>query len=203
MNTSVQNEKINVNEIDQIIDALRVNGIEARFSKNGEEAKKEVFSIIPEGAEVLTMTSVTLDTLGIAKEINESGKFVSSRNKLNAGGEKKRMKEIGAASDWVIGSAHALTEDGKILIASNTGSQLPAYAYASGKVVFVIGAQKIVKNFDEGLKRIYEYVLPLESERARKAYGVAGSFVSKLLVINKEVEPGRIHVVIVGEPVGF
>ncbi|MBI2023930.1 LUD domain-containing protein [Candidatus Giovannonibacteria bacterium] len=204
MNSIGEATKLNIaDQVGQAVASLKANGIDARFVGGAEEVRREVFSIIPEGAEVMTMTSVTLDTFGISKEINESGKYNSVRSELNAGGDKKKMKALGAAPEWAIGSVHAVTQDGKILIASNTGSQLPAYAYAAGKVVFVIGAQKIVKNFEEGMKRIYEHTLPLESERAKKAYGVPGSAVNKILVINKEGEPGRIFAIIVNEEIGF
>ena len=150
------------------------------------------------------MTSVTLDTLGISKEINESGAYASVRKTFATLAENDREKKhLGAAPTWSIASAHAVTEDGSIMIASNTGSQLPAAAYGADHVIFVVGGQKIVKNVEEGMKRVYEYVLPLESERAHKAYGVPGSFVSKILIINKEVEPNRIHIIIVNEVLGF
>jgi hypothetical protein len=86
---------------------------------------------------------------------------------------------------------------------SNTGSQLPAYVYGADKVIFIVGTQKIVKNLDEAMKRVYEYVLPLESERAKKAYGVPGSFISKVLLINREMNPERIHLIFVNEKLGF
>jgi hypothetical protein len=114
------------------------------------------------------------------------------------------MRRLGAAPEWTIGSVHAVTEDGNIVIASNTGSQLPAYAYGAGHVVWVVGAQKVVKNLDEAMKRIYEYVLPLESERANKAYSMThGSFVSKMLIVNREVQSNRISMIIVKENLGF
>ena len=93
--------------------------------------------------------------------------------------------------------------DGKVLIASNTGSQLPAYAYGASKVIWIVGTQKIVNDLEDGMKRIYEYTLPLESERAQKAYGVAGSAVSKLLIVNQEVTPGRITIIFVPENIGY
>ena len=115
-----------------------------------------------------------------------------------------RKRELGAAPEWTIGSVHALTTDGKLIIASNTGSQLPAYAYGAAHVIFVVSAQKIAKDLDEGMKRLYEHVLPLESERANKAYNItSGSFISKLLIINREIQPGRITVIIVNEKLGF
>lgn len=193
--------------IEKTIKALKVNGIEAKFVESGEMAKKEVFSLIPRGAEVMTMTSVTLDTIGIPKEVNESGKYDSVRNKLNEmdrATQNLEMQKLGAAPQWAVGSVHAVTEDGHLLIASNTGSQLPAYASGSLQVIWVVGTQKVVKNTDDGIKRIYEYVLPLESERANQAYNITtGSNVSKLLIINKEVKPGRLTVILVGEKLGF
>jgi len=112
------------------------------------------------------------------------------------------MAKIGAAPDWVVSSVHAVTEDGHLLIASNTGSQLSAEAYAGGRVILVVGTQKIVKDNNEGIRRIYEYCLPLEDERARKVYGM-GSNVSKILIINKEIFPKRITVILVKEKLGF
>jgi hypothetical protein len=97
-----------------------------------------------------------------------------------------------------------VTETGEALIASNTGSQLPAYAYGAEKIVWVIGAQKIVADREAAMKRIYEYVLPLEGERANKAYNItSGSAVNKLLIVNKENVPSRVTIVLVNEALGF
>lgn len=193
--------------VDKAIEALKANNIDARFVSTGKKAKKEVLSMIPEGAEVMTMSSITLDTLGISKEIQESGKYDSVKNKLNSMSREtqgREMQKLGAAPDWAIGSVHAATEDGHLLIASNTGSQLPAYVYGAGHVIWVVGTQKIVKNDDEGKKRLYEYVLPLESVRLNKQFNMTkGSFVSKLLTVNREMFPGRSTVIFVGEVLGF
>jgi hypothetical protein len=187
-------------------EALAANGFNVVVVETGEQAKQEVLNLIPKNAEVMTMTSVTLESIGIAKAINDSGDYDSVRLKLNTMNRETQgrdMQKLGAAPTYTIGSVHAITQDGKVLIASNTGSQLPAYAYGAGKVIWVVGAQKIVKNLDDAMRRIYEYVLPLESERAKKAYGAPGSFVSKLLIVNKEVTKDRITIVIVKEPLGF
>lgn len=191
--------------VEKTIAALKQNGIDAFLVENAAEAKQKIIELIPQGAEVMTMTSATLDAEGIAKEINESGKFESVRKKLNSMDRKTQgpeMQKLGAAPDWVVGSVHAVTEDGKILVASASGSQLPAYAYGSQHVVWVVGTQKIVENLDEGFKRVYEYTLPLEDARARKVYGV-GSSVSKILIVNKESAPGRITIIFVKEKLGF
>lgn len=191
--------------IDKTIKALAANGIEAKFVETGEDAKREVLSLIPEDAEVMTMSSETLRTTGIASEIDESGRFDAVKPKLmkmDRNTQGLEMQKMGAAPEYAVGSVHAITEDGHVLIASNSGSQLPAYAYGSAHVIWVVGVQKIVKNTDDGIKRIHEYVLPLEDERAKKAYGM-GSGVSKLLIINKEKTPGRLTLVLVNEKLGF
>ena len=179
--------------------ALQANNIQAVIVKNGQEAKEKVLELVPAGAEVMCMSSVTLDTIGLS-ELDTVKKQLMAMDRATQGRE---MRKLGSAPDWTIGSVQAVTEDGQVVMASNSGSQLPAYAYGAGKVIWVVGVQKITANLDEALKRIYEYVLPLESERVKIAYGMDRSNVSKLLVINKEIVPERITVILVKEKLGF
>lgn len=191
--------------IEGTITALKANGIEAEVVEKGEEAKEKVLELIPKGAEVMTMTSITLETIGLAQALDESGGFDAIRPKLMKMDYKtqaREMRKLANAPDWTIGSVHAVTEDGHLLIASNSGSQLPAYAYSAGRVVWVVGTQKIVKNTEDGIRRIYEHSYPLEDKRAQKAYGMR-SGVNKILIVNKEIQPGRITVIFVKEKLGF
>lgn len=194
------------NTIEKTAQALTANGMQTIIVENGAEAKKKILDLIPQQAEVFTSTSVTLDTIGISSEINTSDKYNSVRNTLNGmdrNTQSSEMQKIGSAPDWIIGSVHAVTEKGEVMIASNTGSQLAPESYGANHVVFVIGAQKLVKDIEEGFKRIYEHSLPHEAERARKAYGVTGSNVSKILIINKEIKQERITIFLVKEVLGF
>lgn len=193
--------------LQKTVDALKGNNINAVSVKTEEEAKEKVLSLIPDGAEVMNMTSVTLSTIGLDTLLNESDKYDSVKNKLskmNRETQGLEMQKLGAAPEYAVGSVHAVTEDGKVIIASNTGSQLPAYAYASPHVIWVVGTQKIVRDQEEAMERIYEYVLPLESVRLNKQYNMtAGSFVSKLLIVNREFAPGRVTVIFVKKELGF
>lgn len=192
--------------IEKTIAALKENGISSMVVGSVAEAKSAALSLIPKHSEVMTMTSVTLEKTGIEPAINASGEYDAVKPKLYAldrTTQGSEMQKMGAAPEYAIGSVHAVTEDGKLVVASNTGSQMPAYAYGSSHVVFVVGAQKIVPTLDDAMDRIYQYVLPLESERAHAAYGVPASNVSKLLIITKEVNPARITVVFIKESVGF
>jgi L-lactate utilization protein LutB len=196
---------VSMEEVNAAAAALKSNGINSYIATSIDDAKKKVFELIPPGAQIMTMTSVTLDTLGLAKELNESGNYNPVRTKLMdpaVSGREKKM--LGAAPEYVIGSVHAVSQEGKVYIASNTGSQLAAYVYGADHVVWVVGTQKIVKDDADARKRIYEYVLPQESVRANKAYNITtGSFVSKLLTVNREITPNRITIVFVPEVLGF
>jgi hypothetical protein len=194
-------------QITKTKEALESNGFSVVVVDDEAAAKQTALDLLPKGAEVLTNTSKTLEALGLTKAIDESGDYDSVRTKLNAmwgdPSKKRDQRKLGAAPDYAIGSVHAITEAGEVLIASNTGSQLPSYSYGAGTVVWVVGAQKIAEDLAEAHKRLKEYVLPLESERARQAYGTSGSNISKLLIVSKEVQPDRITVVIVKKALGF
>ncbi|HAF60896.1 MAG TPA: hypothetical protein DCK95_01050 [Anaerolineaceae bacterium] len=190
-------------QIERTAKALEANGIHTLIAQNGEEAKSKLFETIPAGAEVFTGTSRTLDALGIPAEVDK--RYDSVRVKLASMDNKTQMREmikLGATPEYMIGSVHAVTEDGSVVIASNTGSQLAGYAASAAHVIWVVGTQKIVPNLDEAIRRIYEYTLPLEDERILQAYGI-NSNVSKLLIVHKEITPGRTSMILVKENLGF
>ena len=188
-----------------VADALERNGIVAIVVDSAEEARKAVQSTLPVGAEVYNNTSRTLEEIGVAEDIERSGQYQPLRPRLyqmDREMQAREMRQLSASPDWVVGSVHALTAEGSLLIASASGSQLAPISSGAGHVVLVVGAQKIVPDFDTALRRIYDYCFPLEDRRARQAYGVP-SGVNNVLVINKVVVPGRITVVLVNEPLGF
>lgn len=191
--------------VQRALAALKNNGFDVHLLETGEDAAKKIVNLIPKGAQVMTMTSITLEKIGVLSALNESGDYDSVRKNLNSmdrATQGTEMRKLGASPDWVVGSANAVTEDGKVLVASATGSQLAAYSYGSAKVIWVVGVQKIVKDLEEGLQRIHDYILPLESERAKKAYGVPGSAINKMLIFNREM-PGRITILLVNQSLGY
>ena len=191
--------------VERAVTALKGHGIDAVIVRDGAAAKAEVFDRIPKGSDVFTLTSVTLDATGITEALNSGSDYKSVRDRLYAldrATQGQEMRALGSSPAWAVGSAHAVTETGEILVASATGSQLPAYVYGAEKVLFVVGTQKVVKDLAAARERIKEYTLPLESERAKAAYGVPGSAINKLLEIHGEV-PGRIAVIFVEQELGF
>jgi len=192
--------------IEQTQAALEANGITVTIAADRAAATAAVLDLLPKGAEVMTATSKTLETLELTKMINESGDYDAVMPKLAAmygdPSKKREQRKLGAAPDYVVGSVHAVTQDGKVHIASNTGSQLPAYSYGAGNVIWVVGAQKIVKDLEDAKQRLEQHVLPLEDARAQVAYGT-GTYISKTLTVHRETVPGRITMIIVKEPLGF
>jgi LUD domain len=184
--------------------ALEEHGYGVEVVDDLDAARRVVLARIPAGSSVMTNTSVTLAETGIADAINDGGRYESARNKMFAldfATQAQEMKVIGGQPDYALGSVHAVTRDGTLVIASASGSQLASYAWGAANVIFVVGAQKLVPTLAAAHERVYQHSLRLEDARAQAAYGQHSS-VGKVLEIHQEL-PGRIHVVLVRQPVGF
>jgi len=185
--------------------ALEEHGFSVEVVGDLDAARQAVLARIPEGSSVMTNTSVTLAEAGIADAINDgAGRWESARNRMFAldfATQAQEMKAIGGQPDYAVGSVHAVTRDGTLVIASASGSQLASYAWGGANVIFVVGAQKLVPTLEAAHQRIYQHSLPLEDARAQAAYG-QHSQVGKILEIHQEL-PGRIHIVLIRQQVGF
>jgi acyl-CoA hydrolase len=184
--------------------ALEEHGFGVDVVDDLESARDAVLALIPEGSTVMTNTSVTLQETGIADAINSEGRYDSARNRMLAldfATQVQEMKAIAGQPDYALGSVHAITRDGTLVIASASGSQLGSYAWGAAHVIFAVSTDKLVPDLDAARERIYEHSLKLEDARALAAYGM-NSRVGKILEIHQE-DPGRIHVVLIRRPVGF
>ena len=184
--------------------ALEEHGFSVDIVDDLDAAREAVLARIPHGSSVMTNTSVTLQETGLADAINDGGPYDSARDKMFAldfATQAQQMKAIGGQPDYALGSVHAVTRDGTLVIASASGSQLASYAWGAANVILVIGAQKLVPTLEAAHQRIYQHSLKLEDARAQAAYG-QHSQVGKILEIHAEL-PGRIHVVLIRQVVGF
>ena len=185
--------------------ALESNGIRVLRAADAAEAKRIVLDLVPEGSQVHHGASQTLEMTGISDELEKSGRYDPVRPQIWSMDRQTQADEIrrlSASPDVMLGSVHAVTEAGSLITASMGGSQLGPYVAGAGRVILVVGTQKIVSDLEEGLRRIDEYAFPLEDARAQAAYGIH-SGVNKILIINREISPGRITVVLVDEVLGF
>jgi hypothetical protein len=185
--------------------ALEANGISVLRAADAAEAKRVVLRLIPDGSQVHHGASGSLEASGIIDEVEKSGRFDPVRPRignLDRKTEADEIRRLSAAPDVMLGSVHAVTETGSLLAASMGGSQLGPYVSGAGRVILVVGTQKIVSDLQEGLRRIDEYAFPLEDARAQAAYGIH-SAVNKVLIINREIVPERITIVLVDGVLGF
>jgi ketosteroid isomerase-like protein len=185
--------------------ALTAHGFGTEILDDVAAARTRVAELIPPGAEVFTAASETLRLSGIDDDLNASGRYDAVKPAVLAMDRVARADELRerlARPSFVVGSVNAVTEDGSLVIASGSGSQLPACAGGAAHAIFVVGSQKVVPDLPAALRRIEEHVLPLESARTRVAYGVP-SAINRLLVLNAEPRPGRVTVLLLRSPIGF
>jgi hypothetical protein len=189
--------------------ALGAHGIRTVWAPDREAARRAVLDLLPVGAEVLDTASRTLEGLSLTSDALAALGYKAIRPemvRLTTAGRRADARKLGSAPDYVLGSVHAVTETGQLVVASASGSQLPAYAYGAEHAIWVAGTNKIVPDLDAAFRRIERYTYPLEDARARGAYGVP-SAVAKLLVINRELAPAgtpsRATLILVPEALGF
>ncbi len=190
--------------LNETVVALEEHGFSAEVVADFPDARAAVLARIPEGASVMTNTSVTLQETGIADAIDTDGPYDSARKRmetLDFATQLQEMKALAGQPDFALGSVHAVTRSGTLVIASASGSQLASYVWGAANVIFVVGAQKLVLDLDEAHERIYQHSFKLEEARAFEAYG-QHSRVGKIVEIHEE-DPGRIHIVLIRRQVGF
>ena len=184
---------------------LTAHGFAVEILDDAADARERVRDLIPEGAIVLTGASETLRLSGIDADINASGRYASVRARgmtLDRAKDADEIRRLLASPDVAVGSVNAVTESGALVIASASGSQLPGYAGGAAHAIWVVGAQKVVPDLSTALRRIEDYVLPLESARVQVAYG-GPSAVNRVLILSAEPHPGRGTVLLLREAIGY
>jgi YkgG family uncharacterized protein len=192
-------------QITKTVQALEAHGIRTVVVETGEEARSRVLNLIPPGVEVYNSVSRTLELIGLAADIEHATRFQPVRARLRSldrTTQQREMRRLAAGPDVLVGSVHTITEQGQVLIASAVGIQFSSAAYGAGSVIWVVGTQKLVRALEDGLRRIQEYSYPLGDVRTRQVYGQP-SAINKLLIVNGEMLPGRITIVLVKQNLGF
>lgn len=190
--------------LEAVADRLRERNFEAIIVDTTEQAKAAVLDRIPEGAQVHSGKSKTLEDIGVFKELMESDRYDFVRKRTLKMDRKTQMREIhkmGATPDYMLGSVQALTEAGQLVVASASGSQIGPYSSGAATLILVVGSQKIVPSLDVALRRITEHVMPYEDARLREQMGI-GTKLARILIMERDFNPGRTTVILVREPVG-
>ena len=194
-----------IERLERVASILQSHNIETTIVDTPDEARAAVLAMIPDGAQVHSGKSKTLEDVGLYSELMESGRYDAIRPKLftmDRATQATEMRKLAATPDFMLGSVAALTEDGALVAASATGSQLGAYASGAGQLILVVGSQKIVPDLDAAMRRIREVVFPWENAQVQARLGV-DTILEKVLILFGEWTAGRTTVVLVREPVGI
>ena len=191
-------------ELDALAERLRERNFEALIVGTAAEARQAVLDRIPDGVTIHSGKSKTLDDLGISQVLMDSDRYDFVRKrlyKMDRQTQSREIRQLGSAPDLMLGSVNAITKDGQLVASSATGSQLGPFASGAGRLILVVGSQKIVKDLDEAMARIREYVQPYEDQRLRQQAGI-GTILARILILERDFRPGRTTIVLVREPVG-
>jgi uncharacterized protein (DUF1697 family) len=194
--------------VDATIKNLKEKNIEGIFVETKADALAKIKEIIPQGASVMNGASRTLDEIGFVEYFksgthgwnNLHAAIVAEENPV----KQAELRKHAVLSDFYLGSVHALAQTGELVIASNTGSQLPHIVYTSPNLIFVVSTQKITATLDEARSRLAEHVVPLEDARLMAAHN-AHTHLSKELIFHWEnpMMGRKVHVILVNEKLGF
>jgi L-lactate utilization protein LutC len=190
--------------LNAVAERLRQRNFEVAIVDNAAEAKAAVLDRLPEGAEVHSGKSKTLEDIGLFKELMEGDRYDFVRKRTLKMDRKTQMREItklSASPEYMLNSVHAVTEAGQLVVVSASGSQLGPLASGAQRVILVVGSQKVVPDLDAAFRRIADYVFPYEDARLREQLGV-GTKWARTLILERDFMPGRTTVILVREPVG-
>jgi hypothetical protein len=192
--------------IAKTVEAIRGRGIGVEVVEYRVQALERIKSIIPKEATVMTGSSTTLHQIGFMEHLNTSrhgwkdlhAAIVAQRN------EKKRreLRRKSVTADYFLGSINAIAKTGELVACDRTGSRVGAYHYAAKNLILVAGVQKITDDVNLAIKRVIEYVLPLETKRALEVTGTPSAS-NKWVIIERELQPNRIMLILVRERLGF
>lgn len=202
------NELASADSLTKTAAKLKAHNIDSVIVENGKEAQEKIVELIPNGASVMNGSSRTLEQIGFIEFLKSNEHGWNNHHAViveeSDPAKQAELRKQALLSDYYVGSVHALTEEGEFIVASNTGSQLSHIAYSSANLILVVGTQKIVANLDEGMKRIAEYVIPLEDENMKQKYGM-GTQLNKMLIFKGEnaMSARKVTIVFVKEKLGF
>jgi hypothetical protein len=194
--------------VNKTIKALNSKNIETFILKNSIEALDKIKELIPKGSGVMNGSSKTLEQIGFIEYLKSGNhgwnnfheKILAEKDPI----KQADLRKQSVLSDYYLGSVHALMENGEFIIASNTGSQLPHIVFTSKNLIFVVSTKKIVSNFTQAMKRLEEYVVPLENKHMLEKYGIGTSLNKIVIFKNENLMLGRkIRMILVEENLGF
>jgi L-lactate utilization protein LutC len=181
-----------IDVVTETVNAVGKRGISVELLDTKKDALERIKAIIPPASTVMTGASVTLREIGFEELlISKNHPWRNLKDDIVIEKDPKKqslLRKQASMADYFLGSVHAVSSTGEIVVASATGSQIAPYAFTSQNIIWVVGIQKITRTVDEGLLRVREYIMPHEEERMRAMTGgKMGTTIGKILIFAREV----------------
>lgn len=194
--------------VTKTIKALEDHNFHAEVVSGKSEALARVKELIAQGSSIMNGASRTLEEIGFVKYLKEGAHGWQNLHegilKEQDPAEQAKLRRQSTVSDFYIGSAHAVTEEGELFFASNSGSQLPHLAFSSPNVILVVGTHKIIPTLKDVDARMKDRILPLEEVNMQQKYGVGTQWNKTLILHNENPHMGRtVRIIFVEEVLGF
>ena len=200
------NRKPAEQDIASTIKAVEDRGINVSRVRDGLQALEKIKEIIPPGAEVMNGSSTTLIEIGYL-ELMDSGRHRWSdlHKAVFSEEDTKKRNEIrrkSVTAEYFLSGVNAIAMTGELVGCDATGSRVGAWPFAAKNLLLISGVNKIVPTLQDAMRRIFEYVYPLEDARSKKVNGMP-SQIGKCVIIANERQIGRINLILVDETLGY
>jgi L-lactate utilization protein LutB len=191
-------------------------GFQAVYADSPEEALEKVLSLIPQGTAVGISGSVSVREIGAVEALEKRGNPVVQHwdPSLKTTEEKKaRLLEEISCTVHLTGT-NAITQDGMLVNIDGTGNRTAAMSWGPGKIIFVVGINKICPDLETAIRRVRDVATPpnalrlgIDTPCAKTGHCMncnSPQRVCRALLILERATMGReSHVIIVGEPLGY
>ena len=198
----------------EMVEVLRGKGYETYYAEDVEEARKIALDLIPENATVGVGGSETLKAMNFIEELrNGPYQFIDRYQKLPFSEIEELYREALTADVFVSG-CNAVTRDGRLVNIDSSGNRVAALSFGPRKVIIAVGVNKIVENLDEAMERL-QNIAPLNAMRVHhkapcvetgkcEHCQIHESVCNSIGIINHgRKTPGRFHIIMIAEEVGF
>ena len=192
-------------QVQRTLEALAARNFEAEVFESSAQALEALKGLIPEGAQIFTGTSETLDSIGYTDFVHHNPIYNNLHDEIDSEPDQAKQRDLRRRAtivEYCVGSVQAISETGEIVIASASGSQIGAYAYGAKHLILVAGTQKICPSLTDAIARVRGHTVEKHDQwLAGRGRGPAP--IGKLLILEHEIAAGRVQVVLIKENLGW
>ena len=203
-----------MSDVEKVLTNLSKRNMKGIAVQTKEEAVTKILQLIPQDASIGFGGSVTLEEIGILNELrNQKNRNLLDRTTVQSGEDRQSLYQKMFGCDVFLSGTNAITEKGQLVNVDGIGNRIAMITYGPKKVIIVVGKNKIVTDLDAAMHRLKTVAMPINLKRVREAAKQSTLFSSmewtketiwgQISIIERQVDPDRITVIIVDKDLGF